>query len=289
MAAPLRLRAQHEDRDGRGADGRDDRADERAAELGPRARRRVRHEPGNLLEQLLGPGGGVGARGGDEPVADQPAEHAGQGDRTEHDAERASSREVGVLGHHLGGHARDRTGAPRVARKRETGPVREWTVAGGLIETPAGVLLVRNVRRGGIEDWSTPGGVIDDDDADLLAGLTREVEEETGLRVYQWEGPLYEVHAHAPDMEWRMRCEVHLARAFEGDLRVDDPDGIVVEASFVPAHECGERLASCALWGREPLNTWLRERWAPGSGVGFRYDVFGTSRDDLRVVRASNV
>ena len=60
--------------------------------------------------------------------------------------------------------------------------VREWTVAGGLLETPEGVLLVRNLRRGGFEDWSTPGGVIDDDDADLLAGLTREVEEETGLR-----------------------------------------------------------------------------------------------------------
>ena len=39
--------------------------------------------------------------------------------------------------------------------------VHEWTVAGGLIETDAGVLLVRNVRRGGFEDWSTPGGVID--------------------------------------------------------------------------------------------------------------------------------
>ena len=95
--------------------------------------------------------------------------------------------------------------------------LREWTVAGGLLETPAGVLLVRNVRRGGFEDWSTPGGVIDADDADLLAGLTREVEEETGLVVREWSGPLYEVHALAPDMGWRMRCEVHLAVAFEGD------------------------------------------------------------------------
>src|SRR4051794_15409365 len=56
------------------------------------------------------------------------------------------------------------------ARARECTAMetREWTVAGGLIETPDGVLLVRNVRRGGFEDWSTPGGVIDDDDADLL-------------------------------------------------------------------------------------------------------------------------
>jgi 8-oxo-dGTP diphosphatase len=165
--------------------------------------------------------------------------------------------------------------------------VREWTVAGGLLETPEGVLLVRNLRRGGLEDWSTPGGVIDDGDADLLTGLTREVEEETGLHVREWSGPLYEVRAHAPDMGWVMRCEVHLAVAFDGDVTVDDPDGIVVEALFVPPSECGTLLASCAPWVGEPLAQWLRERWAPGTGVDFRYDVFGTSRDDMRVIRSA--
>src|SRR3954471_12324997 len=149
--------------------------------------------------------------------------------------------------------------------------VREWTVAGGLLETPAGVLLVRNQRRGGFEDWSTPGGVIDAEDADLLAGLTREVEEETGLRVSAWSGPLYEVHAYAPDMGWRMRCEVHLAVAFEGEVLVDDPDGIVVEAAFVPMHECDDRLALCPPWVREPLGAWLRDRWKPGTGTAYHY------------------
>jgi 8-oxo-dGTP pyrophosphatase MutT (NUDIX family) len=166
-------------------------------------------------------------------------------------------------------------------------PFREWTVAGGLIESAEGVLLVRNIRRGGFEDWSTPGGVIDADDDDLLSGLTREVEEETGLRVAEWSGPLYEVHAYAPDMGWRMRCEVHLAVGFTGELRVDDPDGIVVEAAFVPCSECNDRLASCAQWVREPLGAWLRQRWAPGSGVGFHYEVHGTGRDNMRVVRGS--
>src|SRR4029453_4427993 len=108
---------------------------------------------------------------------------------------------------------------------------REWQVAGALVESDGRLLFVRNQRRGGHEDWSTPGGVIDADDASLLAGLTREVEEETGLRVREWSGPLYEVRALAPDMGWRMRCEVHLAVAFDGDLRVEDPDGIVVEAA----------------------------------------------------------
>lgn len=163
--------------------------------------------------------------------------------------------------------------------------LREWTVAGGLVLRGDELLLVRNVRRGGIEDWSTPGGVIDADDADLLAGLTREVEEETGITVHEWSGPLYEVHAFAPDMGWRMRCEVHLAVRFSGEVVVDDPDGIVVEAAFVPHIDCDDRLASCAPWVREPLGAWLRERWSPGAGVGFRYEVFGTTRDDMRVVR----
>ena len=166
--------------------------------------------------------------------------------------------------------------------------LREWTVAGGLIETDSGVLLVRNQRRGGFEDWSTPGGVIDADDADLLAGLTREVAEETGLVVSEWSGPLYEVRAHAPDMGWRMRCEVHLAVAFDGELRVDDPDGIVVEARFVPPSECHEHLVSCAPWVREPLSEWLRDRWLPHDRRGFDYQVSGTSRDSMRVVRGAS-
>lgn len=165
------------------------------------------------------------------------------------------------------------------------GGLREWTVAGALVETGAGVLLVRNVRRGGIEDWSTPGGVIDADDESLLDGLTREVEEETGLRVREWSGPLYEVHAIAPDMGWHMRCEVHRAVRFEGDLRCQDPDGIVVEAAFVPLAECGERLATCAPWVSEPLAAWLAERWEPGGGRDFCYEVFGTRLDALRIVR----
>jgi 8-oxo-dGTP pyrophosphatase MutT (NUDIX family) len=165
--------------------------------------------------------------------------------------------------------------------------MREWTVAGGLLETDDGVLLVRNVRRGGFEDWSTPGGVIDDDDESVVAGLTREVQEETGIAVSEWSGPLYEVHAYAPDMGWRMRCEVHLALAFDGEVVVDDPDGIVVEATFVPVDACHGHLAACAPWVREPLQEWLRHRWAPGSGRGFHYEVRGATRESMNVMRTA--
>lgn len=164
--------------------------------------------------------------------------------------------------------------------------MREWLVAGALVEAPGGVLLVRNRRREGWSDWSTPGGVIDDEDATLLAGLTREVEEETGLVVTRWEGPLYEVRAVAIDLGWSLRAEVHRAVEYEGELRVADPDGIVVEAEFLPAVECAARLAAeGARWVHEPLSEWLSERWGPEAARGYRYDVRGSSRESLDVRR----
>jgi 8-oxo-dGTP diphosphatase len=163
----------------------------------------------------------------------------------------------------------------------------EFTVAGALVESADGLLLVRNVRRGGATDWSTPGGVIDASDASLRDGLTREVEEETGLRVTAWEGPVYEVRAVAPEMGWSMRCEVHRALAFEGELAVDDPDGIVVEARFAAPGDCRAFLALGAPWVREPLVEWIEHRWGPSDARAYAYDVFGAHRDALRVVRAS--
>ena len=118
------------------------------------------------------------------------------------------------------------------------------------------------------------------------AGLEREVLEETGLRVTAWEGPVYEVHAVAPDMGWHMRCEVYRAAAYEGELTVDDPDGIVVEAEFVPAALLDERLASCAPWVREPLAEWLAERWELAvPHREFHFEVRGTARNALHVTR----
>ncbi len=163
----------------------------------------------------------------------------------------------------------------------------EWTVAGGLIEGPQGVLLVRNRRRNGRFDWSTPGGVIDATDVTLVEGLTREVEEETGLRVTAWEGPLYEVRAVASDLGWSMRCEVHRALTYDGELHVDDPDGIVVDAAFFPVSEAAALLNDCIQWVREPLSEWLLAPWGPAQHRGYRYDVRGVTPGALEVQRVS--
>jgi 8-oxo-dGTP diphosphatase len=168
-------------------------------------------------------------------------------------------------------------------------PAHEWTVAGAVLEHGDGLLLVCNQRRNGSLDWSTPGGVIDATDATVLDGLSREVEEETGLVVREWEGPLYEVTTVAVDLGWVMRCEVHRALSFEGELRVEDPDGIVVDAAFVPVAEVKARLDECFHWVREPLAEWLVERWEPAQRRGFRYDVRGTALDSFEVIRTHDL
>lgn len=163
--------------------------------------------------------------------------------------------------------------------------MREWTVAGGLIEGPEGILLVRNRRRFGRDDWSPPGGVIDASDPGVVEGLTREVHEETGIRVTAWRGAVYEVSAVAHDLGWHMRAHVFVAGRYEGALAVDDPDGIVVDAAFVEHAHCDEYLASCFRWVREPLGEWIERRWGPEEHREYRYGIHGSDLHSLSVER----
>ncbi len=146
--------------------------------------------------------------------------------------------------------------------------MREWVVGGAIIESSGGLLLVENRRPNGLVDWSPPGGVIDDGET-LVEGLAREVLEETGLRVTEWLGPVYRVQTEAPDLGWRMRAEIHLAKVFEGSVQVDDPDGIVVDAHFVPLDQLEDRLQAGHPWVREPLTEWLSERWLELRSFGY--------------------
>jgi 8-oxo-dGTP diphosphatase len=162
--------------------------------------------------------------------------------------------------------------------------VRDWVVGGAVLLAGDQVLLVGNRRRNGTVDWTPPGGVIEvHEGEELLDGLAREVEEETGLRVTAWSGPLYSVTAEAPDLGWRLRASIHLAEAWEGELVVDDPDGIVVDARFVDVAGCEGLLDGCHPWVREPLSAWLAERWATEHAFGYRVD--GADLASLTVTR----
>jgi 8-oxo-dGTP diphosphatase len=162
--------------------------------------------------------------------------------------------------------------------------MREWLVASGIVEGPGSLLLVQNRRRDGRVDWSPPGGVIEVADGEQVRdGLTREVQEETGITVTEWDGPVWSVEAEAEAAGWRLRVEVYRAIAYEGELDVNDPDGIVTDARFVPVDDCRAQLASTWLPTHEPLVAWLAERWTDARN--FRYRVDGATRDDFTVTR----
>ncbi|MGI9578912.1 MAG: NUDIX hydrolase [Microthrixaceae bacterium] len=168
----------------------------------------------------------------------------------------------------------------------------EWLVGGAVIESSVladrahntpGLLLVQNVRRGGVVDWTPPGGVIDAGES-LVAGLTREVAEETGLSVTRWSGPLYEISARAPDLGWHLRVEVHRALEVGGEVHTgSDPDGIVTEAALVPEGECEGRLCDAHPWVREPLVDWMRLRWSETRS--YHYLVEGAELSELRITQ----
>jgi 8-oxo-dGTP diphosphatase len=162
--------------------------------------------------------------------------------------------------------------------------VRDWVVASGIIESDDGLLLVKNVRRDGRADWSPPGGVVEVGDGESVRdGLTREVEEETGISVAAWDGPVWEVEAVAEGMGWRLRVEVHRALGWTGELAVDDPDGIVVDARFVSVDDCALHLAEAWLPTHEPFAAWLAERWTERRH--YRYRVDGDARSSMVVTR----
>ncbi len=163
--------------------------------------------------------------------------------------------------------------------------MKQWLVAGAVIEGPDGLLLVQNRRRNGATDWSTPGGVIDAGET-VLEGLSREVAEETGLVVSGWSGPLYRVEVVAPGLGWDLRVEVHAATGFDGELSVDDPDGIVVDARFVGRGEHVGLLGGTQPWVGEPLCEWFDARWDHGDDQPtYRYHVAGERQSGLSITR----
>ncbi len=160
--------------------------------------------------------------------------------------------------------------------------MREWKVAGGLLADERGLLLVANTRRNGSIDWTTPGGVVDAGESAIEA-LGREVTEETGLLVPDWERLCWTVSVEFIEMEMTLDVEVHLARSFSGSLIIDDPDGIVTAAEFVDRERMTDRLVGASPWVAEPLHDWMAGSW--GEIRHYDYAAHGSRPSELRAER----
>ncbi len=153
--------------------------------------------------------------------------------------------------------------------------MRSFRVGGGLIVIDNQLLLAANRRRQGTLEWTPPGGVIDHGES-VIGGITREVREETGLHVPNWDQCHYTVTVVAADMGWVMNVESWFATSALGEIELNDPDGIVEDARFVDLARVDELLADSPLWVRAPVSAWIDEGLCP---VGpFEFVVSGTNR-----------
>ncbi len=130
--------------------------------------------------------------------------------------------------------------------------MRQWAVASSIIVADGRYLLVANRRRNGSLDWSPPGGVIDEGEKPLEA-LQREVWEETGLSVQSWSPVAYEVQVRFIDLGMHLEVFVHSAMGWTGELKIDDPDGIVEQAQWCDDSTCRELLDGAPAWVAEPF------------------------------------
>jgi len=161
--------------------------------------------------------------------------------------------------------------------------LREWSVAAGLLITDDQLLLVANERRDGSVDWSPPGGVIDPGEAPLEA-LSREVREETGLVVAGWSEVAYRVEVVAPHTGgFRLQVQVHQALSYTGEVTLDDPDGIVIDADFVPFGRVHEQMQSSPPWVAEPVTEWSSGDTEPQKLYRYRLMVNDGERQVLRL------
>ena len=168
------------------------------------------------------------------------------------------------------------------------------TPAGGLPQTVsaliprgAGILMV---AEGAVGDtnvtWMLPGGRVEAGES-LETALAREIREETGLMVTGTPVLAFsvEIVAEMDDLVGAWRAVTFACRA-EGEVAPADPDGLILEAEWVPIEDAITRLEAVEWYDSGPLRAFLAGEVPTGSA--FRYRISGrrgaTERSVVEVI-----
>jgi 8-oxo-dGTP diphosphatase len=134
----------------------------------------------------------------------------------------------------------------------------------GLTRGSSGVLMVESKYPDAEPFWALPGGLVEAGES-FPEALVREVREETGLQVEGSCPILATMHIltrpGSPDLVVFV-CEI---RSWSGELAPNDPDGVTLQAAFVPTDIAIDRLEALPWRNGEPIIRLLRG--SPPGGV----------------------
>lgn len=120
--------------------------------------------------------------------------------------------------------------------------------------------------------WYLPGGSVEAHETYEQAAV-REVREETGIEVLKIGALAYTVHMHNPANNLGGVAHIFEVSAWRGDIAVDDPDGVTLQARFAPLDEAIQLIETTLPYRNmcDPLLAYLR---------GERTSEWRYSRDD---------
>jgi 8-oxo-dGTP diphosphatase len=135
-------------------------------------------------------------------------------------------------------------------------------IAAAIVRHGDELLMVHQAGPGEEPFWSVPGGRIEPGEL-ATEGLVREVREETGITVLDPGKLAFVVQQDERREGYFATVWVFEVASFEGEIAVDDPDGFVRDAAWLPVDEAIAHLEQIA-W--QPLTVrYLRGEIDPGS------------------------
>jgi ADP-ribose pyrophosphatase YjhB (NUDIX family) len=154
-----------------------------------------------------------------------------------------------------------------------TNDERPMMIVAAIIRRGDEILLVEQQGKDDpVSSWALPGGRVEPGEL-LIEALAREAREETGLTVAAIGQLAYLVQAESDHRTLVLMFEVN---HWSGEIRVNDPDGYILQARFVAQSDAIALLEKLPLRHmHEPLVTYLRGEAKPGAMWFYRRQVNG--------------